>query len=75
MKNYNAKVPRGTMRSVLQGEECKDNRNCIGFGAKSWDWMASQGPESCCSETFNEGANAQQLSWSAFVAIVEKVAS
>ena len=62
------------MRYVLQSEKCKDNRKCIGFRAKSWHWMASQGPESCCSETFNEGANAQ-LSWSAFVAIVEKVAS
>ena len=68
------KTELGAMRCVLQGEEYKDNRNCIGFGAKSWDWMASQGPESCCSETFNEGANAQ-LSGSAFVAIVEKVAS
>ena len=72
MQKY--KTELGAMRCVLQGEKCKDNRNCIGFGAKSWDWMASQGPESCCSETFNEGANAQ-FSWSAFVAIVEKVAS
>ena len=30
------KTESGAMRCVLQGEKCKDNRNCIGFGAKSW---------------------------------------